>query len=83
MDYNFAQFLKDSRKQCKTREDFILKISREIELVNDEPMNPQFYIDKPSYLKRLERAKFAAIGRQFKEPDKYNEELSKLLEGLS
>ena len=82
MDYNFAQFLKDSRKQCKTKEDFIVKICNEIDLVQVEQSNSQFFPDRQSYLKRLEGAKFAAISSQFKEADKYNEEIMKLLERL-
>ena len=44
--------------------------------------DPKFYVDKKSYLKRLYGATFAAITKRIKEPDKYNEELIKLLDCL-
>lgn len=82
MDYNFAQFLKDSRKQCKAKEDFIVKIITEIEKTIERHANPKCFRDKKSFLKRLEEAKYAAITGHFKESDKYNEELMRLLDNL-
>lgn len=82
MDYNFADFLKESRNKCKTREDFLVRVTREIDLATKDPGNPQFYVDKKSYLRRLEGARLATLTYKVKEPDKYNDELMRLLNGL-
>ena len=82
MEYNFFDFLKRSRKRCRTREDFLEQVSMEIDLASADNGKPQFYVDKQSYIRRLEGARFAAVSSQFREPDKYNSELGKLLESL-
>lgn len=82
MDYNFAEFLKKSGNNCKTREDFLEQVDREIVLASGNNGDPQFYVDRKSYLKRLEGAKFAAVANQFRETDKYNDELGRLLDRL-
>ena len=82
MDYNFAEFLKVSRRKCRTKEDFIVRISAEIDKTVEGHANPQCFRDKKSYLNRLEGARFAAITSQLKEPDKYNEEIMRVLNTL-
>ena len=83
MDYNFAEFIARARKQCKTKDDFIAKTVKELDIVNDRPVEKQFKINRQAYINRLERAKFAAIANQFMEVDKYNEEIMNLLKNLA
>ena len=83
MEYDFSQFLKDSKEHCKTKDDFKKRISREIDLVIETPSGLSSNLDRKAYFNRLEGAKFAAENGHFKGPDKYNDELRELLESLS
>ena len=83
MEYNFSQFLKDSQEQCKTRDEFLKRISNEIELVTEVHSDQSSHLDRKAYYKRLEGAEFAVKYDQLKESDKHNEELIILLESLS
>ena len=81
--YNFADFIRDSRKKCKTREEFISRTINELKKINDRSTEQQFHLDKQAYFKRIEGARFAAITNSFPVPDKYNDELRNLLDRLS
>ena len=83
MEYDFSQFLKDSKEHCKTKDDFKKRISREIDLVIETPSGLSSNLDRKAYFKRLEGAKFAIEKGQFKETDKHNDELRDLLESLA
>ena len=83
MEYDFSQFLKDSQEQCKSRDEFSKRISKEIEMVIEMPGDQLFLLEKQAYIKRLEGADFAAEYDILKEPDKYDEKLMILLESLS
>ena len=83
MEYEFSQFLKDSKEQCKTRDEFLARISKEIDSVVTIPSDRSLHLARKAYYKRLEGADFAAKYDQFKEPDIYNEELMILLNRLS
>jgi hypothetical protein len=81
MDYNFEDFLEQSKASCKTKSDFIKKISREEESVSKIQGGPDF-LDKQLYLKRLSNAKFCAEHRVIKEKDKFDNDLLELLDRL-
>ena len=83
MEYDFYQFLKDSQKKCKTKDNFIKKISHEKELLVTIPSDRSYYLNRKAYYKRLEGTEFAAKTGQFKEPDKFNDKLRNLLDGIS
>ena len=83
MEYDFSQFLKDSKEHCKTKDDFKKRISREIDLVIETPSGLSSNLERKAYFNRLEGAEFVAKYAQFKETDKQNEELMILLESLS
>ena len=83
MEYDFSQFLKDSKEHCKTKDDFKKRISREIDLVIETPSGLSSNLDRKAYYIRLEGAKFAVEKGQFRNPDKYNNELKDLLERLT
>ena len=83
MEYDFSQFLKDSQEQCKSRDEFIERISNEIKMVVEIPSDASSYLDRKAYLRRLEWSEFEAKTSQFKEPDKFDDELRNLLESLS
>ena len=82
MEYDFSQFLKDSQEQYNTRDEFLQRISNEIKLIIEIPADFSSNLNRHAYLKRLEGAEFAAKYDQFKESDKYNEELMILLNKL-
>ena len=83
MEYDFSQFLKNSQEQCKNRDEFIERISHEIDLVVEIHSDKSLYPDRKAYLRRLEDASFTAEYDILKETDKYNEELIIFLESLS
>ncbi len=81
MEYDFQTFIDKSRKICKTRTDFLDKISDEKELIlktNDS----QNYKQRQLYLKRLDNAKFCIETGAFKERDLYNIDLASLIDDL-
>lgn len=82
MKCDFLQFLKVSQERCKTRDEFIERISEEIKMVNKMRGDPRFQLEKQAYLKRLDGADFAAEYDLLKKSDKYNEELMVLLQRL-
>ena len=83
MKYDFSQFLKDSKEQCKTKDDFRKRLSNEIDWVIGTPSGLSSNLDRKAYFNRLEGAKFALENDRFMEPDEYDNELRDLLESLS
>jgi hypothetical protein len=81
MDFNFGDFLKQSKDSCKTKADFIKKINDEENLISDIKDGPNF-LERKVYLKRLSNAKFCTENRVIKEKDTLNDELLSLLDGL-
>jgi hypothetical protein len=78
MDLDFESFLKKSLENCKTKEDFIKKISDERKSLNDISLNFN-PLEKGLYLSRLENAKFGTEKGAFKLRDKYNPLIIKVL----
>ena len=81
MDYNFEDFLKQSKNSCRTKADFIKTINDEEKLISDIKDGPN-YLERKVYLKRLGNAKFCTENLVIKEKDTFNDELLSLLDGL-
>lgn len=82
MDYDFGKFIQKSKENCKTKSDFISMIDNEKNLLS-ENNDVHSSMKKNIYSQRLGNAKFCVQNRVMRSKDEYNDDLRRLLDGLS